>query len=565
MTEEGEKLKGTPWNVYPRPQLVRDNWQNLNGSWSFGYERDKTDQEIRIPFCPESLLSGVKDIPEDQEIYWYKKTFKLEIPTAGKKILLHFGAVDQLAKVWLNGELLGSHAGGYLPFVFDVTGCLKEENELLVEAEDSLSHDLPWGKQKKLRGGMWYTPVSGIWQTVWLEAVPETYITKLEIRTEGAKAHVMLRLNTKEMPGEGICTLLADDGTPLKTQVFSGEEVCIAPEEPEFWSPEHPKLYRFALTVGGDTVRSYFALRTLDIREINGKKRLCLNGEPYFFNGLLDQGYFSDGIYTPAVPAAYEKDILGMKSLGYNTLRKHIKVEPEQFYYDCDRLGMAVFQDMVNVGDYRFFTDTALPTVGLQNLGDSRRHRSASVRSSFETFMKAETEHLMNHPCIVYWTIFNEAWGQFAADEMYRKLKAVDDSRFIDATSGWFHQKESDVDSLHIYFKPLHEGKEKDKALVISEFGGYIWKVPEHSANPESTYGYRDCRTREDFVQAFRALYENEMLPLAEQGACAAIYTQVSDVEDETNGLFTYDRKLLKLKPEETLDIMTKFAEAVKK
>lgn len=560
LTEEGERTGGKAWTAYPRPQMVRGNWQNLNGTWSFSTEEGGKEEDILVPFCPESLLSGICRTFEKEKKFYYRREFRLELPAEDRRILLHFGAVDQIATVSLNGTRLGTHVGGYLPFSFDVTDLLRETNELKVEAEDALDHSLPWGKQKKKRGGMWYTPVSGIWQTVWLESVPESYIQGLDIRC--GRNYAEIRLKGVE---QGTLILGDTDAVPaekLPQYAFAKGKLRLQFKNPHVWSPEDPYLYRFTLRAGDDEVKSYFALRSLETKEINGKKRLCLNGEPYFFNGLLDQGYFSDGIYTPASPAMYEKDILAMKSLGYNTLRKHIKVEPERFYYDCDRLGMIVFQDMVNTGKYHFLRDTALPTAGIQKMRD-RGWSDARSRSNFLSFMKAEVQQLSNHPCICLWTVFNEGWGQFDADAACDALRALDKSRFIDTTSGWFHRKNSDVDSLHIYFKPLKLGRE-DKPQLLSEFGGYVFKLPEHSADPGRTYGYRICRTREAFVKDLRSLYEDQLLPLVKKGLCGAVYTQVSDVEEETNGLFTYDRKLLKVQPEELADLMEKLKEAVK-
>ncbi|MBO4873600.1 MAG: glycoside hydrolase family 2 [Lachnospiraceae bacterium] len=554
LTEAGEKLTGMPWNTYPRPQMVRENWTCLNGPWRFGTDR-AVEEEIRVPFCPESLLSGIRRDFDRQKEFFYLKKFSCPKPSKNERVLLHFGAVDQIAEVYINSFYVGHHEGGYLPFEFDVTEYLREgENELFVEVTDALDHRLPWGKQKKKRGGMWYTPVSGIWQTVWLETVPETYIRSLKISAG---------LNWVKIRAEGITdgyvTLEETDACyPLQDG-----QVRIEFEEPRNWTPETPNLYWFTVQSGEDTVRSYFALRELSVKEINGKKRLCLNGKPYFFHGLLDQGYFSDGIYTPAAPQCYEADILAMKSLGFNTLRKHIKVEPERFYYDCDRLGMVVFQDMVNNGSYRFLRDGALPTVSSVRVRDQGLNRDAETRQHFLEAMKETVLHLKNHPCICYWTIFNEGWGQFQADKAYEWMLKLDKSRFIDTTSGWFHQTESDVDSLHIYFKALHLGTQ-DLPQVLSEFGGYVWKDPEHSANAEKTYGYKIFDSREALAEALRKLYAEQVLPLVREGLCAAIYTQVSDVEDETNGMLTYDRKVLKIKPEELSDLSALLKEAVR-
>ena len=381
---------------------------------------------------------------------------------------------------------------------------------------------------------MWYTPVSGIWQAVWLEPVPEQFIQGISISTGRDYAEVEISGVTNGY------VLFEGNRIPVEEG-----RARIEVSAPKPWSPENPKLYFFDICSGEDHVRSYFALRTLSIQTMNGEKRLCLNGKPYFFNGLLDQGYWSDGLYTPAGPEAYEKDILKMKSLGYNTLRKHIKIEPEQFYYDCDRLGMIVFQDMVNNGEYHYLRDTVLPTIGVKGRQDEKLNPDPETRRIFLKAMEDTVRLLYNHPSICLWTIFNEGWGQFCADEAYVHLKVLDDSRFIDSTSGWFHQRKSDVDSLHIYFKKLYLGKE-GRPQLLSEFGGYSFKIPEHSFNLKKTYGYKKFEDQAAFEKSLMALYE-EVYHLAKEGLSGAVYTQVSDVEDETNGLLTYDRKVLKV------------------
>ena len=352
-TTAGEKLTGTPWNVYPRPQMRRDNWLNLNGEWDFAVN-DRFVGKIRVPFCPESALSGIGTHFHEGAILSYTRQFSLPENFRRGRVLLHIGAADQVADVYVNGHSVGHHEGGYEAFSFDITDQLAEENRLEIRCVDDLrQQEYPYGKQTLKRGGMWYTPVSGIWQTVWLESVPETYIQKLNIENRGTSVTV------STVPAlDGTVTIPELGSFPLKNGC-----VTVTPEKPRFWSPEDPFLYGFTLEAGEDRVESYFALRTLEIRKIGNHQWLCLNGKPYFFHGLLDQGYWPDGLFTPATPECFAEDILAMKKLGFNTLRKHIKVEPEEFYYQCDRLGMVVFQDMVNNGRYCFLRDTALPTV----------------------------------------------------------------------------------------------------------------------------------------------------------------------------------------------------------
>ena len=556
LTPWGENYKSENWQIYPRPQMKRDSFFCLNGQWDFCVanknESPLFDRKIEVPFAPQSILSGIEEIFDNDKNLFYRKEFTLPQNFNKGRVILHFGAVDQKATVILNGNLIGEHSGGYDAFSFDITPYIEEQNILMVEVADNLDdYRLPYGKQSKNRGGIWYTEISGIWQTVWIESVPEKYIKGLKIDADDHSVTI-----TAEGVETGVVTI-GEVSLPL-----CEGKVTYIPENPQLWSPEHPHLYSFKIQSGEDCVESYFAMRKLEIKEVDGYPRLCLNGKAYFFHGLLDQGYYSDGIYTPASPEAYEFDIIKMKELGFNMLRKHIKVEPQLFYYYCDRLGMVVFQDMVNNGKYSFFRDTALPTIfgGKFNLNDRLLHRNADSRKEFEVGMIKTVKQLYNHPSICYWTIFNEGWGQFCANEMYEKLCLLDHSRFIDSASGWFGGVNSDVDSRHIYFRKLNL-KCTDKPLVLSEFGGYSYKLQDHSFNLYKTFGYKKLKSREDFIKAFADLYETQVLPLAKKGLSAAVYTQVSDVEDETNGLLTYDRKVEKIFPNEFIETSAKLTE----
>ncbi len=536
-TAQGESLAGTLWDSYPRPQMCRARWMNLNGDWDFvclDYAGT-----VRMPYCVESRLSGVnRHFPEGAALCYRRK---IELPEEFEDglVLLHIGAADQHLECYVNSAKIGEHHGGYTSMVFDITDYLDAfDNELVLRITDDLNDtSMPYGKQvlPEKRGGMWYTPVSGIWQSVWLECVPEEYIQKLKIENRGLGVVI-----STEPKMDGTISVEGLGDYPL-----TDGRVEIRPEHPRLWSPEDPQLYTFTVTAGQDRVESYFALRSLDIRTVDGFPRLCLNGKPYFFHGLLDQGYWPDGLYTPATPEQFAEDILAMKKLGFNTLRKHIKVEPEEFYYQCDKLGMIVFQDMVNNGPYSFFHDTALPTVGFQKLNDRKMHADPATRQAFLQCMEETVQQLRNHPCICCWTIFNEGWGQFDADSAYAQLRTLDDTRFIDATSGWFRQKKSDVDSRHVYFRKVRL-KASDKPLMLSEFGGYSFKPQGHVFNTESTYGYGKFEKLADFQAALKALYEEQIIPAAKKGLCAAIYTQISDVEDETNGILSYDRAVNK-------------------
>ncbi len=555
-TPRGENLTGTPWNTYPRPQMRRDSWLNLNGTWDFAAgEGAGYDRTILVPFCPESALSGVKEHFPEGTALRYRRFVTLPEDFCRGRVLLHIGAADQVLHCFVNGKEMGSHIGGYTNMTFDITGALAAgENELALKCFDDLTdQSFPYGKQTLTRGGMWYTPVSGIWQSVWLEAVPERYVRRLHIENRGAGVTI-----TTEPALDGTITVAGLGEYPLV-----GGKVEIAPENPRFWSPEDPYLYEFSLEAGEDRVESYFALRTLEIKKVGAYPRLCLNGKPYFFHGLLDQGYWPEGLLTPPAPESYADDILAMKKLGFNTLRKHIKVEMEEFYYQCDRLGMVVFQDMVNNSDYDFLRDTALPTVGIQKLDDRKLHRDEKSRKMFLETAEAIVNQLKNHPSILYWTIFNEAWGQFDSDQVYEQFLAWDDTRWIDSTSGWFRREKTQVDSRHVYFRKVRLKGDGVKPLVLSEFGGKTYKAEGHVFNPDKSYGYGGCETVQALENALVKLYSEEILPCVRNGLCAAIYTQVSDVEDEINGLLTYDRRVEKLPPEGMLRVARLLQEAI--
>ena len=558
-TPRGETLSGTPWQVYPRPQMRRDSYINLNGEWDFAVSREEPatfDMRITVPSCPESRLSGIGRHFEEGAPLWYRRRFLLPEGFRRKRVLLHIGAADQIAEVFVNGQHLCRHEGGYASFCVDITEALAEENELVIRCTDDL-HDqaFPYGKQVMNRGGMWYTPVSGIWQTVWLESVPDIYIEKLNIENHGASVTI-----STVPPLEGTVSVEQLGQFPLENG-----RVTIAPENPRFWCPDDPYLYRFTLETAQDRVESYFAIRSLETKKVGEYPRLCLNGRPWFFHGLLDQGYWPEGLLTAPAPESYADDILAMKNLGFNTLRKHIKVEPEEFYYQCDRLGMIVWQDMVNNGSYRYFRDTVLPTVGIQKRNDRRLHRDERSRNAFRQGAADAVNQLKNHPCICYWTIFNEGWGQFDSDRVCRWFRTLDATRFIDTTSGWFRGKNTDVDSRHQYFGKLRLKGDGLRPLVLSEFGGKTWRVEGHIFNPDKTYGYGACPTKESLNEAVAALYRESILPAVEKGLCAAIYTQVSDVEDEVNGLMTYDRRVVKPDGDTMLPIAQALRDAMEK
>ena len=584
------------WSVYPRPQMKRKLYKILDNNWTVN------GMDIKVPFPPQSILSACNmkwdEVPDELV---YECQYMLPQDFAKDRILLHFGAVDQIAKVYVNDEYVGEHEGGYLPFSFDITKYVKKENNRLrVVAIDTLSKNYPYGKQCRNRGGMWYTPVSGIWQNVWLENVPNTYIENLKITADMQGVEIKLDVagkSSNDMKEDSTVTstciekatmsiepkhsatvcIFLENGDTL-TSHFEGNRVRIDLSEsvsdrgdriiPVLWDTDNPYLYKFNITMGEDEVESYFALRKIEIRKIAGVNRVCLNGKPIFLNGVLDQGYYQDGIYLPGDYAEYERDILRMKELGFNTLRKHIKIEPEIFYYYCDKLGMLVMQDMVNSGPYSFVKDTVLPTIGFKKLNDKRRGDRSNPRDGFrkeffENHMKETIKHLYNHPCVVAYTIFNEGWGQFDSDRLYETAKALDSTRLYDSTSGWFAGKESDFDSEHVYFRNK-KLKPKVRPMYLSECGGFVYKINEHCFNPDKTYGYGTCKSGEELTDRIINMYEKMVFPAISKGLCGVVYTQLSDVEDEVNGLYTFDRKVCKVDVEKMCELKKKIYQICK-
>lgn len=541
-----ERSCGSAWGEeHPRPQMKRAVWQSLCGPWKLfleGNGRRVPVGRVQVPFPPESRLSGIGRTLGKGERWHYHRRFEWNRPLEGKRVLLHFGAVDQIARVFLNGHFLEEHVGGYLPFTLDITAhLLPGQNSLAVEVTDELDHDIPYGKQRRDRGGMWYTPISGIWQTVWLEEVPAQYIRSVRI----TPTLTGVTIETTGGEQEKHLTVKAPRG--VLEYRWTGDVFVLNVEDPILWTPEEPHMYPIVLRAGQDRIESYFALRTISVETCGGQAYLCLNGKPRFFHGLLDQGYFSDGIYLPASPEGYSFDIQTARSLGFDVLRKHIKVEPDLFYHYCDKYGMIVFQDMVNAGRYHYIIDTVLPTLGMRR-GVTHKP-SARRRFQFEEDICCIAGLLYNHPCVCLYTIFNEGWGQYEADRLYRAMKALDPTHIWNAASGWFKEQDSDVDSEHIYFRPAELTARPERPLLLTEFGGYSYKLPAHSFNLDRTYGYKKFEDPDAFSAALKALYREEVIPSIGRGLCGAVLTQLTDVEDETNGLITYDRQVVKVDP----------------
>lgn len=565
-TKWGEELKENKvLTEYPRPQLKRDSYIPLNGLWNYAITKERElpnhyDGRILVPFSPESALSGVERQVMPKDYLWYERRIRVKEIKANSRLLLHFGAVDQYARVFVNRKKAGSHMGGYLPFSLDITDLLvKGKNEILVMVRDSSDTSYhSRGKQKLLRGGMFYTAQSGIWQSVWMEWVPDYYIENLRITPLYEESMVQLEItmnNQKEGPEVPVWIQVTEQERLILSNEDSGNKLLIP--MPDFipWSPENPHLYGLTVGVGEDRVESYFAMRKVEVKkDEKGIPRIFLNGKVYFHNGVLDQGYWPDGLYTAPSDEAMIYDILTMKKLGFNMLRKHIKVEPLRWYYHCDRLGMLVWQDMVNGGTsynmlFLGYLPNFFPRVA-ERIKDnwypffSRRNEKG--RQEWKEDLSGTIEHLYNSPSIVVWVPFNEGWGQFDSEEAVRLIKTMDSTRLIDQASGWFDQKGGDFKSIHNYFRKLHIVTEK-RAVVLSEFAGFACPATGHMFS-KNIYGYKIYRKREDLEKAVFKLYKEEMPALIEMGLSAAVFTQLSDVEEEINGLMTYDRKVLKVK-----------------
>lgn len=569
----------TPWGErldenrilieYPRPQMRRDSYLNLNGRWEYAItDSDEPprcwDGTILVPFSPESALSGVGRTLRPGQTLWYRREVNVPqgfIPREGR-LLLHFGAVDQEAAVYLNGVLLGRHMGGYNAFTLDATDALGPRNTLLVRVHDDTDASFhSRGKQKTRRGGIWYTPQSGIWQTVWMEAVPRRYIEGLHIVPLFDRSAVEVTVRCAQ-PLQ--CEATVDGRTVPFT---SGEAARIPMPDFRAWSPEDPYLYDLSVTLGEDRVESYFGMRKVEVRaDRGGVKRLFLNGEPYFHSGLLDQGYWPDGLYTAPSDEALIFDIQTAKSMGFNMLRKHIKVEPMRWYYHCDRLGMLVWQDMPSGGGkYRFSTITLPLITGIHRRDNRYRafaRTSSQGRAEYMDELEETVLQLFNAPSVALWVPFNEGWGQFDSTLVMERLRALDPTRPVDPASGWHDQGEGELRSLHVYFKPFRFRRDRrGRALALSEFGGYNLRVDGHCFN-QKDYGYRRLPDAAALWRDFARLYEREVLPAVPRGLCAAVYTQLSDVEDELNGLMTYDRRVVKLDADDVRELNERLKEA---
>ena len=552
-----------PLPEYPRPQLVRERWVNLNGRWEHAFTRDDRrpasyDGPIVVPFSPEAELSGVGRQLQPDEWLWYRRSFTRP---EGERVLLHFGAVDQSCTVWVNGLEQGAHTGGYLPFSFDVTEALVEADNLLEVRVRDLSETgvHARGKQRLDRGEIWYTAQSGIWQTVWLEPVPNGHVERLvivphldsaEIEVTVVGSFETLAAQAPQEPGSTATVELA--GTT--TTVPLGVPTRLPVPEPRVWTPEDPHLYDLTVTLGADHVTSYTAMRSFGVStSLDGRKRLTLNGKPFPHVGVLDQGYWPDGLLTPPSDEAMVHDIETMADLGFTVLRKHVKIEPLRWYYHCDRLGLVVWQDMVNGGGrYRWLTSqrparrmTPLPDRLYRLFGRADR----DGRTEFRREARETVELLRNTPSLAVWTVFNEGWGQFDARTLAREVALLDPGRTVNHACGWVDQGGGDFRSFHCYLEPFEMPRRRGRrVLALTEYGGASMRVEGHDWS-DLEYGYLHLEDQDAFTAQFEALHD-PLVQSAREGLAATVYTQLSDVEDELNGLLTWDREVLKLDPD---------------
>ncbi len=546
----------TPWTAqvtaerplpeYPRPQMARKEWTNLNGLWDYAIRPQteaapaKYDGQILVPFAVESALSGVKQPLTPEQRLWYRRTFTAP-NLKGKRLLLHFGAVDWRAEVWVNGKALGKHEGGYDPFSFDVTAALRPQgpNELVVAVWDPTdAGPQPRGKQVLNPNGIWYTAVSGIWQTVWLEPVPEAHISELLLTPDLDARQLRLTVRADAAADFTATVRLAGKAVGRATGK-ANEPVTIALSELKPWSPDSPTLYDVEISLrGGDRVASYFGMRKIEVRkDAAGFNRLFLNGKALFQIGPLDQGWWPDGLYTAPTDEALRSDIDTLKKLGFNMSRKHVKVEPARYYYWCDKLGFMVWQDL----------PSAMPKghASVKRNGGADVEFTAPEDAIFRHELEALVHNLANAPSVVAWVPFNEGWGQHETNAILKWVKSLDPTRLVNAPSGWEDRGFGDMKDMHQYPGPAMYPVMPDRASVLGEFGGLGLPLEGHLWWNKRNWGYQSFEDRAKLQGRYQELME-KLETLAKEGLAAAIYTQTSDVEGEVNGLLTYDRKVVK-------------------
>lgn len=564
-TRWGKNLdKENVHSEYPRPQLVRDSFFSLNGIWEYAINQSTNvetyDGEILVPFSPEATLSGVNRIVTPEDYLHYRKVFVLPEGFQKERVILHFGAVDQECSVYLNGQLLGEHEGGYLAFSFDVTAYLiPGENVLTLRVKDwTETSPHARGKQRLVRPkhmpSLFYTSQSGIWKSVWMESVPENYITDVRLTPMFDESAVRVQVSTKAANQNGKIFIYDGSEVAAEADWAAEEELVIPLKNFKPWTPEFPCLYDVKVTAGEDEIYSYFGMRKLSVeKDSKGILRFFFNNKPFFFNGVLDQGYWPDGLLTPPSDEALAYDIYKLKELGYNTIRKHIKVESDRFYYHCDRLGMMVWQDMPNGGgDYNMLFVTYLPNVlecAARGIKDDKyswfKRTDEAGRQQYYYDLEMMVAQLYNHPSIAAWVPFNEGWGQFDAAKATELIRGIDDTRLINEACGWFDQHGGDMFSIHNYLRKLKVKPQKDRVVALTEFGGYAFPIPGHLAC-DKEFGYKNYKTKEELTAAYKKVFEEQIYTNLDKGLCSAIYTQTSDIEEEINGLMTYDREVNK-------------------
>ena len=549
----GENLnRKAPLQEYPRMQLRRKNWMNLNGMWECQIvEKGKENwKPICVPFAAGSELSLVSDILQPDQVLWYRKSFAYK-PEYGRTIL-NFEAVDQLCVVYLNGKEVGRHAGGYTPFQIDITRYVKYQNALMVKVMDSTDTGvLAYGKQRLKTNTIWYTPTAGIWGTVWLEEFPPHAIEDLKITPDYDRARTFIELAGSFEQAK--ITVKAKDGSFYHEGITMDGHYCVPMETFHAWSVDDPFLYDVEIQTEDDFVTSYFGMRKFSRgKDSHGNIRFCLNNEPLFLSGVLDQGYSVEGMYTYPSEAAMVYEIQTMKDMGFNVLRKHVKVENRRWYYLCDRMGMLVMQDMPNGGN-RFspLVHQALPLFfNIRTLKDDAYARFGREKKLSRDMYMHELDEMLdslfNCVCIFAWVPFNEGWGQFDSQFITDHIADYDSTRLIDSASGWHDQGCGDFNSRHVYFHAFHVPRKDSRILLLSEFGGYSYLEEGHS-RAEKVFGYRKYRDRVDLSRAISELYERDIVENVPKGLSGCIYTQLSDVETECNGLLSADRKCIKV------------------